>query len=51
MAIEVRMKKKLGNFQLDIDFKTDENRIGILGSLRLRKKHDFEMHRRHRDAG
>ena len=32
MAIEVRMKKKLGNFQLDIDFKTDENRIGILGA-------------------
>nr|WP_290443276.1 ATP-binding cassette domain-containing protein [[Clostridium] scindens] len=26
------MKKKLGNFQLDIDFKTDENRIGILGA-------------------
>lgn len=32
MAIEVRIKKKLGNFQLDIDFKTDENRIGILGA-------------------
>ena len=32
MAIEVRMKKKLGNFQLYIDFKTDENRIGILGA-------------------
>ena len=32
VAIEVRMKKKLGNFQLDIDFKTDENRIGILGA-------------------
>ena len=32
MAIEVRIKKKLGNFQLDIDFKTEENRIGILGA-------------------
>jgi molybdate transport system ATP-binding protein len=32
VAIEVRIKKKLGNFQLDIDFKTDENRIGILGA-------------------
>ena len=32
MAIEVRIKNKLGNFQLDIDFKTDENRIGILGA-------------------
>ena len=32
MAIEVRIKKKLGNFQLDLDFKTEENRIGILGA-------------------
>jgi len=32
VAIEVRIKKKLGNFQLDIDFKTEENRIGILGA-------------------
>ncbi len=38
MAIEVRIKKKLGNFQLDIDFKTEENRIGILGASGCGKK-------------
>lgn len=32
MAIELRIKKRLGNFQLDIDFQTNENRIGILGA-------------------
>lgn len=32
MAIEVRIKKQLGTFRLDIEFKSDSRRIGILGA-------------------
>ncbi len=32
MAINVQIKKKLGNFRLDIRFQSDSKRIGILGA-------------------
>ncbi len=32
MAISVQIKKKLGNFRLDIRFQSDSKRIGILGA-------------------
>ena len=32
MSIEIRMKKNLGTFQLDVDLKSSSRRIGILGA-------------------
>jgi molybdate transport system ATP-binding protein len=32
MAIEVKLKRNLGDFQLDIHFKSEHNRIGVLGA-------------------
>lgn len=32
MAIEVKIQRKLSTFELNIDFKSDSKRIGILGA-------------------
>ena len=32
MAIEVKIQRKLNTFELNIDFKSDSKRIGILGA-------------------
>ena len=32
MSIEIRMKKNLGTFQLDMDIRSNSRRIGILGA-------------------
>ncbi len=32
MSIQMRLQKKLGNFVLDMDFKSSDHRIGILGA-------------------
>ena len=51
MAIEVKIQRKLNTFELNIDFKSDSKRIGILGSIRMWKEHDTKEYCRNRAAG
>ena len=43
--LQVRIKKKLGNFLLDVDFSMDG------GIFAMRKKYDVKMYCRYRTAG
>ena len=43
--VTVEIKKKLDNFRLDISFRSDARRIGILGASGCGKEHDAEKHR------
>ena len=50
MAIEVKIQRKLNTFELNIDFKSDSKRIGILGASGW-KEHDTKEYCRNRAAG
>lgn len=51
MALSVDIEKRLGAFQLNVKFEAGDEVARPARRLRLRQKHDAEVHRRHRKAG
>ena len=44
MAMEVKIHKKLGEYELDVHWKSTKKRIGILGASGSGKEYDSEKH-------